>query len=75
MKESIGTAVARENIGIFGVMNSGKSSLMNLITQQETSIVDSTAGTTADTKTALFEFHGLGPVRLFDTAGIDETQH
>ena len=42
--------VERDHIGIFGKMNSGKSSLMNLLTQQETSIVDETPGTTADTK-------------------------
>lgn len=53
-------------------MNSGKSSLMNLLTQQETSIVDSTPGTTADTKITLTEIHGLGPVKLMDTAGFDE---
>ena len=64
--------VERDNIGIFGRTNCGKSSLMNLLTQQETSIVDATAGTTADTKIALQEIHGLGPVKLFDTAGIDE---
>ncbi|MDR1323352.1 MAG: 50S ribosome-binding GTPase [Candidatus Margulisbacteria bacterium] len=64
--------VEREPIGIFGRMNSGKSSVMNLLTQQETSIVDATPGTTADTKTALLELHGLGPVKLFDTAGLDE---
>ncbi|MFH1715369.1 MAG: GTPase, partial [Elusimicrobiota bacterium] len=65
--------VERDHIGIFGKMNSGKSSVMNLLTQQETSIVDSKPGTTADTKTALQELHGLGPVKLFDTAGADET--
>ncbi len=54
-------------------MNAGKSSVMNLLTQQPTSIVDATPGTTADTKTALLELHGLGPVKLFDTAGLDET--
>ncbi|MCK9555774.1 50S ribosome-binding GTPase [bacterium] len=64
--------VERDNIGIFGKMNSGKSSVMNLITQQETSIVDSTPGTTSDTKNSLFEIHGVGPVKLFDTAGADE---
>jgi [FeFe] hydrogenase H-cluster maturation GTPase HydF len=53
-------------------MNSGKSSVMNLLTQQETSIVDPTPGTTADTKIALQEIHGIGPVKLFDTAGLDE---
>jgi [FeFe] hydrogenase H-cluster maturation GTPase HydF len=54
-------------------MNSGKSSVMNLLTQQETSIVDPTPGTTADTKIALQEIHGIGPVKLFDTAGLDES--
>jgi len=64
--------IDRDNIGFFGKMNSGKSSLMNLLTQQETSIADSTPGTTADTKIAFQEIHGLGPVRLHDTAGLDE---
>jgi [FeFe] hydrogenase H-cluster maturation GTPase HydF len=64
--------VERDHIGIFGKMNSGKSSVMNMLTQQQTSIVDSTPGTTADTKIALQEIHGMGPVKLFDTAGFDE---
>jgi len=64
--------VERDHIGIFGKMISGKSSVMNLLTQQQTSIVDSTPGTTADTKIALQEIHGMGPVKLFDTAGFDE---
>ena len=64
----------RDIIGIFGKMNSGKSSLMNLLTQQETSIVDSTPGTTTDTKIALAEIHGLGPVKILDTAGFDEQE-
>ena len=62
----------RDIIGIFGKMNSGKSSLMNLLTQQETSIVDPTPGTTSDTKITLAEIHGLGPVKLMDTAGFNE---
>jgi [FeFe] hydrogenase H-cluster maturation GTPase HydF len=64
--------VERDHIGIFGKMNSGKSTVMNLLTQQQTSIVDPTPGTTADTKIALQEIHGMGPVKLFDTAGLDE---
>ncbi|WP_429412868.1 GTPase [Roseimarinus sediminis] len=64
--------VERDHIGFFGKMNSGKSSLMNLLTQQETSIADATPGTTADTKVAMQEIHGLGPVKLYDTAGLDE---
>lgn len=64
--------VQRDNIGIFGRVNVGKSSIMNLITQQECSIVDPKPGTTADTKISLCEMHGLGPAKLFDTAGVDE---
>ncbi|MCX5645775.1 MAG: 50S ribosome-binding GTPase [Phycisphaerae bacterium] len=64
--------VERDHIGIFGKMNCGKSSIMNLLTQQQTSIVDPAPGTTADTKIALQEIHGMGPVKLFDTAGLDE---
>lgn len=44
---SKGSDVPRINIGVFGVMNAGKSTLMNAITRQETSIVDATPGTTA----------------------------
>src|SRR3989344_9156230 len=65
--------VERDHIGFFGKMNSGKSSVMNLLTQQQTSIVDATPGTTTDTKIALQEMHGVGPVKLFDTAGLDES--
>lgn len=64
----------REIIGIFGAMNAGKSSLMNLVTQQESSIVDATPGTTADTRITLMELHGIGPVKLLDTAGYDESE-
>lgn len=65
--------IDRDHIGLFGKMNSGKSSLINLLTQQQTSITDVTPGTTADTKIAMQEIHGMGPVKLFDTAGLDES--
>lgn len=64
--------VDRVNIGIFGKTNAGKSTLMNLLTSQETSIVDEKPGTTADVKQALLEIHGFGPVKIFDTPGLDE---
>ena len=64
--------VERTNIGIFGKMNAGKSTIMNLLTSQETSIVDSTPGTTTDIKQAILEIHDFGPVKIFDTAGLDE---
>ena len=64
--------IQRTNIGIFGMVNAGKSTLMNLLTQQVTSIVDPTFGTTTDIKISLMEIHTLGPLKLFDTAGINE---
>jgi len=65
--------VPRLNISIVGAMNAGKSTLMNLLTQSSTSIVDSTPGTTADTKVAFMEIHALGPVKLVDTPGANES--
>jgi [FeFe] hydrogenase H-cluster maturation GTPase HydF len=62
----------KDVFGLFGKMNAGKSTLMNLLTQQETSIIDAKPGTTTDTKQTLMEIHGLGPIKLYDTAGIDE---
>ncbi|EAX96252.1 small GTP-binding protein, putative [Trichomonas vaginalis G3] len=67
-----GNDLPRTHISMVGFMNAGKSTIMNAITQQPTSIVDSTPGTTADTKVALMEIHALGPCKLIDTAGIDE---
>ncbi len=64
--------VERSIIGIFGRINAGKSTCMNLLTRQETSLVDPQPGTTADIKSALMEIHALGPVELLDTAGLDE---
>jgi len=66
--------VERTHIGIFGKMNAGKSSVMNLLTGQETSIVDSKSGTTTDTQIVLKEIDGLGPVKIYDTAGADESE-
>lgn len=64
--------VNRTNIGIFGKVNAGKSTIMNLLTMQETSIVDEKPGTTADVKQALLEIHDFGSVKVFDTAGLNE---
>ncbi|MDR3274811.1 MAG: [FeFe] hydrogenase H-cluster maturation GTPase HydF [Endomicrobium sp.] len=59
-------------IGILGRINVGKSSLMNFMTNQNTSIVSSVAGTTTDVVHKQMELNPLGPVTLFDTAGIDD---
>src|SRR5574344_1422971 len=63
----------RLHIGIFGRTNSGKSSILNLITAQETSIVSPIAGTTTDVVRKSMELLPLGPVTFLDTAGIDDS--
>ncbi|GHT37414.1 hypothetical protein AGMMS49593_04400 [Endomicrobiia bacterium] len=60
-------------LGIFGRTNVGKSSLMNFITDQNISIVSDIAGTTTDVVYKQMELNPLGPITLFDTAGINDT--
>jgi [FeFe] hydrogenase H-cluster maturation GTPase HydF len=62
----------RPHIGIFGMRNSGKSSLINALAGQEVSIVSDVAGTTTDPVSKNMEIGGLGAVVLIDTAGIDD---
>lgn len=59
-------------IGIFGRQNTGKSSLINLLTGQEIAIVSEIPGTTTDPVRKSVEILGLGAVVLVDTAGIDD---
>lgn len=63
----------RLHIGIFGRRNAGKSSLINALTGQKTAIVDSTPGTTTDPVGKSMEIAGIGPVYIYDTAGIDDS--
>ena len=63
----------RLHIGIFGKVNSGKSSFLNAFTGQEVSIVSNVAGTTTDVVTKVMEIAPLGPCVLIDTAGFDDT--
>lgn len=60
------------HIALFGKRNQGKSSLMNLLTGQQTSIVSSTPGTTTDPVKKSCELFGLGKCVLIDTAGFDD---
>lgn len=62
----------RLHIAIFGKRNSGKSSLINAITNQNTAIVSDTAGTTADPVYKAMEINPLGACVLIDTAGFDD---
>lgn len=61
------------HVGIYGVTNAGKSSLLNRLTGQQTAIVSPQAGTTTDPVRRSFEIAGYGPVVWIDTAGIDDT--
>lgn len=61
------------HIGLYGVVNAGKSSLLNRLTGQQISIVSPEAGTTTDPVRRSFEIAGYGPVVWVDTAGIDDT--
>ena len=62
----------KPHIGIFGRRNSGKSSLINMLTGQDIAIVSDTAGTTTDPVKKSIEIFGVGPCVLIDTAGIDD---
>ncbi len=60
-------------MGIFGKRNVGKSSLINALTGQSTAIVSDVAGTTTDPVGKAMEISGIGPVYMYDTAGLDDT--
>ena len=62
----------RLHIGIFGKRNTGKSSLINAVTGQDTAIVSEVAGTTTDPVYKAMEILPIGPCMLIDTAGIDD---
>lgn len=62
----------KPHIGIFGRRNNGKSSLINLITNQEVAIVSDLPGTTTDPVKKSIEISGIGPAIIVDTAGIDD---
>ncbi len=63
----------RIQIGIFGRRNSGKSTFLNAITQQQVSVVSDVPGTTTDPVEKAMEMLPLGPVLFIDTAGVDDT--
>lgn len=63
---------SRLHIGLYGKRNSGKSSLVNVLTNQEISVVSDIAGTTTDPVYKSMEIHGIGPVVFIDTAGFDD---
>ena len=62
----------RPHIAFFGCTNSGKSSLVNAIVNQNLSIVSDIKGTTTDSVSKAMEILPLGPVVIIDTAGIND---
>ena len=62
----------RVHIGFFGRCNAGKSTLINMLTDQPVSLVSEVAGTTTDPVSKSMEILPLGPVVITDTAGIDD---
>lgn len=62
----------RLQIAIFGRVNAGKSSFLNLVTGQETAITSEIAGTTTDVVEKAQELLPLGPVLWLDTAGFGD---
>ena len=63
----------RIHIAFFGRCNAGKSTLINMLTDQPVSLVSDVAGTTTDPVGKAMEILPLGPVVITDTAGIDDT--
>ena len=63
----------RVHIGFIGRCNAGKSTLINMLTDQPVSLVSEVAGTTTDPVSKSMEILPLGPVVITDTAGIDDT--
>ena len=64
--------IERTHIGIFGKRNAGKSSIINMLTNQEVSIVSPLPGTTTDPVTKPIEINGIGACVFIDTAGYDD---
>ena len=64
----------RLHLAIFGRVNAGKSSFLNLVAGQNIAITSDVAGTTTDIVEKNQELIPLGPVVWMDTAGLgDET--
>ncbi len=71
ISEKAASIVNGLSIAIAGPPNVGKSTIMNLLSREEASIVSDIAGTTRDIVQVKMEIGGVG-VTIYDTAGIRE---
>ncbi|MCM1297792.1 MAG: [FeFe] hydrogenase H-cluster maturation GTPase HydF [Muribaculaceae bacterium] len=62
----------RLQIVLLGACNSGKSSVINMMTGQQVALVSEIAGTTTDCVTKSIELPTIGPCLFIDTAGFDD---
>lgn len=66
--------ILREGLSVLllGQVNAGKSSLLNLLAQEDAAIVNDLPGTTRDVVERHIDLDGL-PVKIIDTAGLRES--
>lgn len=62
----------RVQIGIFGRVNAGKSTIMNVLTGQNAAVVAEKEGTTTDPVRRAMEILPIGPVMIYDTPGLSD---
>ena len=62
----------RTHVALLGRCNSGKSTLLNALTGQQSDIVSATPGTTTDPVRKAIEIQGLGAALIIDTPGLDD---
>lgn len=62
----------RLQIALFGRTNTGKSSFLNMVANQEVALTSPIPGTTTDVVEKSMELLPIGPVTFLDTAGIDD---
>lgn len=73
LKKELTTPEPEYRVAIIGKPNVGKSSLLNLLTGQDRSLVSEVAGTTREAVRSTINLHQT-PIELADTAGIRRQQ-
>lgn len=66
-------SATRLHVVIAGACNSGKSTIINMLTGQQTALVSDMPGTTTDPVSKAMELPGIGAAVIIDTAGLDDT--